>query len=137
MLMLLGFTGGRDDPRLLKTRCPTCGARGNFRKHGSYERWSATASKKGRKPDKRLRVERVLCRNCRRTHSLIPAHLIPRSLYPEPFRRLVFEAGRPPRALSVNRVCAMFEIDVRTFYRIRSARDGPDGEKAASTCAHS
>ena len=125
MPMLLGIRGGCNGPMLRKAACPTCGVRGNFRRHGHYERWEAAASASGRKPDRRVRIDVVLCRSCRATHALIPPDLVPRSPYSKPFRRLLAQSAYGPYALSVRQLCDRFGLETRTLYRILRSRDGP------------
>jgi len=52
--------------------CSNCGYGGNLHRHASYQRnvicKSVTA---------RIRIQRVICPDCRKTHALIPSDLIP------------------------------------------------------------
>lgn len=48
--------------------CPDCGTEGQFHRHGSYHKYHFF---------ERIRVVRVRCRHCRRTHALIPSFSLP------------------------------------------------------------
>ena len=48
--------------------CPACGQRGQFGHHGSYQKYHYR---------RRIRVIRVRCRGCRRTHAVMPAFSLP------------------------------------------------------------
>jgi len=63
---------GRTFP--LPERCPhpECRAAGSLIRWGTYERWACTPGK-----DYRIRVQRVRCTVCGRTHSLLPDFLHP------------------------------------------------------------
>lgn len=130
--MLIVPRGLRNSFDLRRLPCPKCGARGKFRKHGSYLRWNVTARKARRLPEERVEINRVLCRSCRSTHAVLPADLAPRSPYSRSFRREVAAARARPRAPTVLETCADLGISVRTFYRLRSPRDGPGGAKQGS-----
>ena len=58
----------------LPERCahPECHAADSLIRWGTYERWACTAGK-----DYRIRVQRVRCKVCGRTHSLLPDFLHP------------------------------------------------------------
>jgi hypothetical protein len=49
-------------------RCPACGTEGRLHRHGSYYKYHFI---------KRIRIVRVRCRHCRRTHALIPSFSLP------------------------------------------------------------
>ena len=49
-------------------RCPACGTEGRLRRHGSYHKYYFL---------KRIRVVRVRCGDCGRTHALIPRFSLP------------------------------------------------------------
>jgi hypothetical protein len=51
---------------------PTCQAQGCLIRWGSYERWACTEER-----DYRLRIQRLRCKACGRTHSLLPDFLHP------------------------------------------------------------
>jgi len=49
-------------------RCPACGTEGQLHRHGSYHKYHFL---------ERIRIVRVRCRYCRRTHALIPSFSLP------------------------------------------------------------
>ncbi len=49
-------------------RCPACGTEGRLHRHGSYHKYYFL---------KRIRIVRVRCWHCRRTHALIPSFSLP------------------------------------------------------------
>lgn len=56
-------------PRLLSNiACPACGSCSGFFRHGSYCKYHYAS---------RVRILRVRCRNCGRTHALMPAFSLP------------------------------------------------------------
>lgn len=59
-------------------RCPNCGAAGNYAGHGGYERWFDDGS-----GARRVRVNRVKCLSCGKTHSLIWRDMVPYKLRSE------------------------------------------------------
>ena len=58
--------------------CPHCGAAGNFTGHGGYERNYDDGS-----GERRVRVNRVKCRSCGKTHALIWRGMVPYKLRSE------------------------------------------------------
>ena len=59
-------------------KCPHCGAAGNYSGHGSYERWFDDGA-----GARRVRVNRVRCLSCGRTHALIWKDMVPYKLRSE------------------------------------------------------
>ena len=49
-------------------RCPACGTEGRLDRHGSYHKYHF---------HKRIRIVRVRCGHCRRTHALVPSFSLP------------------------------------------------------------
>ena len=49
-------------------RCPACKGEGCLQRHGSYHKYHFL---------KRIRIVRVRCRQCRRTHAMIPSFSLP------------------------------------------------------------
>lgn len=52
--------------------CKNCGYAGNLHRHGSYQRTVICEE-----ITVRITIQRVICPDCRKTHALIPADLIP------------------------------------------------------------
>ena len=89
-------------------KCPHCGAAGNYAGHGSYERWLDDGG-----GARRVRVDRVKCLSCGRTHALIWKDMVPYKLRSEglhlrtfrewaggsPFRRLLAATSIPRTSL--------------------------------------
>lgn len=88
--------------------CPHCGAAGNYSGHGGYERWFDDGD-----GARRVRVDRVRCLSCGKTHALIWKDMVPYKLRSEslhlgtyrawaqgsPFRRLLASTGIPRTSL--------------------------------------
>ena len=58
--------------------CPHCGAAGNYTGHGGYERHFDDGS-----GERRVRVNRVKCRSCGKTHALLWHGMVPYKLRSE------------------------------------------------------
>ena len=58
--------------------CPKCGVAGNYSGHGGYERWFDDGS-----GARRVRVNRVKCLSCGKTHALIWRDMVPYKLRSE------------------------------------------------------
>lgn len=54
-------------------RCPDCNEAGELVRIGYYSRWVCTET-----GEHLLRIGRVLCKNCKASHALLPAFLLPR-----------------------------------------------------------
>lgn len=52
--------------------CRHCGYAGNLHRHASYHRTIIC-----KQITARVRIQRVICPNCKKTHAIIPSHLIP------------------------------------------------------------
>ena len=59
-------------------RCPKCGAAGNYSGNGGYERWFDDGT-----GARRVRVNRVKCLSCGKTHALIWHDMVPYKLRSE------------------------------------------------------
>ena len=89
-------------------RCPNCGVAGNYSGHGGYERWFDDGA-----GARRVRVNRVKCLSCGKTHALIWKDMVPYKLRSEslhlgtfrtwaqgsPFRRLLASSAIPGTSL--------------------------------------
>ncbi len=90
----------------------TCGCSGACIRYGSYRRHVKTDGRK-----LTLQIQRVLCRNCGRSHALLPSALVPYSQIPlEDHVSLIeaFEEGGAPEVILVQNP----EIDERTPFRL-------------------
>lgn len=54
--------------------CPTCHEKSTFKRIGYYNRWANTGQE-----EYYLRIGRVQCKNCKTSHALLPAFLLPRN----------------------------------------------------------
>ena len=52
--------------------CPTCHEKSTFKRIGYYKRWANTGQE-----EYFLRIGRVQCKNCKTSHALLPAFLLP------------------------------------------------------------
>lgn len=115
VLMLLRINGGCNDEILKATPCPHCGARGRYKRHGSYSRWLVRIENNEVR-EERISLERVRCTSCRRTHALIPDEVVAHSSHSVSFCFAVLAAHLS--SARVAEVCARFLISIRTLYRI-------------------
>lgn len=86
----------RDSERGCKTSpepCPNCGAAGNYAHHGHYHRHFDDGS-----GERLVRIERVRCLSCNRTHALIWRDMVPYKLRAEAVHLRAFRswAGGEP-----------------------------------------
>ena len=77
--------------RLSDQPCPCCNSKGDLIPHDVYSRYMVTL-KNHRPVTVVLRVPRVKCTSCGRTHALLPEMLIPYSSYSLRFVLTVLEA---------------------------------------------
>lgn len=75
--------------------CPQCGTAGNFTGHGGYERWFDNGS-----DARRVRVNRVKCRSCGKTHALIWHNMVPYKLRSEELNLRVFRSWAEGTSMS-------------------------------------
>ena len=97
--------------------CPCCGCRGKMRIHAYYGRSLVGIS--GDRPVKEdLCVCRLICPQCRHstTHAILPDPIIPYRRHSLFFILRVL-AEHAIRLRSVERICEVYGISVRTFYR--------------------
>lgn len=90
----------------------TCGCSGSFIRYGSYRRHVKADGIKFP-----LQIQRVLCRNCGRSHALLPSALVPYSQIPLKDQAAVAEAyedGTEPSAVLGNNP----ELDSRTPFKL-------------------
>ena len=100
--------------------CPCCGCRGMMRIHAYYGRSLIDIS--GSRPVKEyLCVCRLICRQCGRpsTHAVLPDPVIPYRRHSLFFILRVL-AEHAIRLRPVERICEVYGISVRTFYRWQS-----------------
>lgn len=103
-----------DLPDLSGEHCPACGAKGMFKKHGSYRRY-VVDRRKGKNVVLHLSISRVKCA-CGCTHALLKDTMIPYCQYSLRFilqvLRTYFRHSR-----TVAQICADFQIAAPTLYR--------------------
>lgn len=91
----------RDSERGCKTSqkpCPNCGAAGNYAHHGHYHRHFDDG-----RGERLVRVERVRCLSCRKTHALIWENMVPYKLRSESLHLELFRSwanGEPAGRLA-------------------------------------
>lgn len=114
--MLLAIDDGFNDKKLLNTPCPHCRVRGKFKKHGFYWRnlirWNSCFPF-----ESKIKILRVRCTTCKTTHALLPAHIIPYSLYSLEFYATLL-AEKLEASQTIEAMCKRFCISVRMVYRI-------------------
>ena len=95
--------------------CPSCGAKGCCKPHGSYKRDMISINDSIRTDDI-IDIFRVKCSSCKSTHALLPDILIPFGSYSLRFVLYVLRAYLY-RDGTVNALCDHFCIAVATLYK--------------------
>lgn len=97
--------------------CPYCGCRGEMRVHAYYDR-SLIEFISGRPVKASLCVCRLICRQCKRpsTHAVLPDPIIPYCRHSLFFILRVL-AEHALRLRSVERICEVFDLSPKTFFR--------------------
>lgn len=95
--------------------CPCCGSRGSLRLYASYDRF-LTDLVDGQCEDICLSVTRLICTGCGHTHSVLPDPVIPYCRHSLRFILRVL-AVHAFHLQSVEKICDVFQISVKTFYR--------------------
>lgn len=103
---------------LLGQPCPYCNSKGNLIPHDSYSRYMVSL-KDNRPVTVILRVPRVKCTSCGRTHALLPEMLIPYSSYSLRFVLTVLEAYFL-HTRTIEEICETYQIAHSTLYVFRS-----------------
>ena len=93
--------------------CPSCGCAGNYTGHGSYRRHVVF---KGR--EEAVRVPRVKCASCSKTHAVLPEGVVPYRAYSEQLVLAVLAAWAS--GMSNSEVRSSFGISETTRRRIVS-----------------
>jgi hypothetical protein len=97
-----------------KKNCPACRAHGRLVPHGSYRR-AMVSINDGRVCLEQIRVKRVICKSCNKTHALLADILIPHGAYTLRFIIHVIRAYIN-RSGTVEGLCAHYQIAVSTLY---------------------
>ncbi|MBR3314656.1 MAG: hypothetical protein IKG18_11015 [Atopobiaceae bacterium] len=106
----------RDSERGCKTSqkpCPNCGAAGNYAHHGHYHRHFDDGA-----GERLVRVERVRCLSCKRTHALIWEDMVPYKLRSESLHLGAFRSwanGEP-----TGRLAAAMAVPMTSLRRMLS-----------------
>ena len=103
--------------RLSDQPCPCCNSKGDLIPHDVYSRYMVTL-KNHRPVTVVLRVPRVKCTSCGRTHALLPEMLIPYSSYSLRFVLTVLEAYFL-HAHTAEEICETYQIAHSTLYVFR------------------
>jgi ribosomal protein S27AE len=95
-------------------QCPKCGAIGQLKPHGSYQRRMVCAE--GGKPkDEVVDVKRYKCGSCGSTHALLPDVLVPYSQYSLSFKlEVLTELFKGERTVAA--ICESYYISASTLY---------------------
>ena len=111
------FQGCMDHLRPGSEVCPLCGCRGEMRVHAYYDR-SLIEFIDGRPVKVSLCVCRLICRQCKRpsTHAVLPDPVIPYCRHSLFFILRVL-AEHALRLRSTERICEVFDISLKTFFR--------------------
>ncbi len=106
-----------DHLRPEKEACPYCGCQGKLRIHGYYGRYLIEFIN-GRPVKVSLCVCRLICRQCKRpsSHAVLPDPVIPYCSHSLFFILRVL-AEHALRLRSVERICEVFDISRKTFFR--------------------
>lgn len=97
--------------------CPYCGCKGELRVHGYYDR-SLIEFIDGRPEEVSLCVCRLICRQCNHpsTHAVLPDPVIPYCRHSLFFILRVL-AEHTLQLRSVEQICEVFDISLKTFFR--------------------
>ena len=95
--------------------CPCCGSKGSLRLYANYDRF-LTDLVDDRFEDICLSITRLLCAGCGHTHSVLPDPVIPYCRHSLCFILRVL-AVHAFHIQSVEKICDVFQISVKTFYR--------------------
>lgn len=101
----------RDSERDCKTSqkpCPNCGAAGNYAHHGHYHRYFDDGC-----GERLVRIERVRCLSCRKTHALIWRDMVPYKLRSETLHLEAFRSwasGEPAGRLAASMALPMTSL---------------------------
>jgi len=111
------FQGCMDHLRPGSEVCPLCGCRGEMRVHAYYDR-SRIEFIDGRPVKVSLCICRLICRQCKRpsSHAVLPDPVIPYSRHSLFFILRVL-AEHALRLRSVEPICEIFDISLKTFFR--------------------
>jgi hypothetical protein len=111
------FQGYMDHLRPGSEVCPLCGCRGEMRVHAYYDR-SRIEFIDGRPVKVSLCICRLICRQCKRpsSHAVLPDPVIPYSRHSLFFILRVL-AEHALRLRSVEPICEIFDISLKTFFR--------------------
>lgn len=103
-----------------KVHCPHCGCKGKCGRWGFYERTviepdphSCGSGPSGR--ERRIRVQRVLCSECGRTHALLDTDIIPYRIYS--LELILSALHAKQRGWTVAALCEQLQIAHSTLYR--------------------
>jgi len=97
-----------------REQCPCCGATGLCRKHGSYTR-NAIDYRKGKRRECKVKVIRVICKNCGHTHAILSNFLVPYLQYCLAFIMRVLTSYFA-RRLTVEQICRKYGIVPSLLY---------------------
>lgn len=101
---------------LCQVMCPSCGAVGQCRPHGSYHR-NILHFLDGTTQILRIRIQRVLC-PCGHSHALLPDFIVPYLSYSLPMILRIL-ADYFSRRLTVTSICDKYGICVPALYRLK------------------
>jgi hypothetical protein len=104
---------------LSRTVCPTCKARASMDVHSSYHR-HFTHIKDGDVVDIRIRIIRLRCASCMKTHALLPEAVVARSPFSIPFIASLIRDWLDRVFPSIEGLCAHYGIAINTFYRLKA-----------------
>ena len=106
-----------DHPRPATEVCLDCGCKGSMRIHAYYNR-TLIEFIDGHPVETSLCICRLICQQCKRpsTHSILPDPIIPYCRHSLFFILRVL-TEHAIRLRSIERICEVFEISLRTFYR--------------------
>jgi transposase len=99
---------------LKRTKCPNCGAIGQFKAHGDYERHVIVLIDE-KVHHEIIRIKRVKCLSCCRTHALLPSFIIPYCSYTYSFILKCLEERVINRTKLVE-VCEQYDISFQLLY---------------------
>ena len=114
--MIQQYTTLTSTLNLLELECNYCHWKGSCVRHGHYERSYLLSAGDLEGTGKKIRILRVKCKHCKRTHAILPEENVPylhfSTVFIQPILRQYYEKKK-----TVQAICEEFQIAVPQLYR--------------------
>ena len=97
-------------------KCPRCGAKARFHRHGTYVRFITHLSPAGEIIFETLEILRLQCQSCNSTHSILPSEIIPFQVYSLPVVLFLYKQIRINK-VSLRHVEEEMNCTIQTIYQ--------------------